>query len=112
MGDAYYQGGNVSKADADNYGSNWTRDELIMLRDMWRRISLIDLAQRLGRTERACESMYYHQLTRPPEEGWEPADGERAATVEPASVGERDTRPVRTIHADEDRWWEPAFYTR
>lgn len=109
MGDAYFQGETVGKSDADNYGSNWTRDELIFLRDSWRRAALSDLAERLGRTEAACLSMYYHQLSKPLEQRWQPADRDRSAW-QPDDAVVRDTRPVKTVHEDEDRWWEPDYY--
>lgn len=107
--DAYFQGSSVERADADNFGSNWTGDELAYLRDQWRRMALAELAERLGRTERACESMYYHQLNRSTEQRWQPADGERAPW-ERADGIVGDHRPVNTIHQDEEKWWEADFY--
>lgn len=109
--DAYFQGRTVGRAEADNFGSNWTADELVFLRDKWRWMPLSEMAERLGRTETACQSMYYHQLNRPSELRWKPSDRHVAAWQgdERAVV---DSRPVRTIHEDEDRWWDPEYYKR
>lgn len=109
MGDAYFQGSTVRHADAEHYGSTWTRDELILLRDLWRRVDLVELAKRLGRTEGACTSQYYYQIGRPEHEQWQPSAREgRAWHLDEHQ--KREARPVQTIHADEDRWWEADYY--
>lgn len=109
MGDAYYQGGTVGQHDAEHFGASWTRDELVLLRDMWRWTSLAELATRLGRTEAACNAQYYYQLSRPEDEQWQPSKREIRAW-ERHKEATQAQRPVHTIHDDEDRWWEPEFY--
>lgn len=109
MGDAYYQGGTRGEHDAEHFGAGWTRDELILLRDMWRWTSLAELAKRLGRTEAACNAQYYLQIRRPEGEQWQPAKRELRAWA-PTAEEKRAQRPVQTIHDDEDRWWEADYY--
>jgi hypothetical protein len=109
VGGSYYQGNSVDERDAEHHGASWTADELATLRDQWRRMSLTDLAQRLGRTEGACSTQYYIQLNRPLHERWTPGRWQEAKTNRRTTQPER---PYNTIHDDEDRWWEADYYRK
>ena len=110
---SYYTGNTIDRTDADNHFATWTADELIELREYWRLFTLHDIAIELGRTEAACQAMYSKQMARPMGERFTPAQHVRRAWGGPDERALSDSPPdggVRSIHSDEDLWWQPDYY--
>lgn len=105
---AYFEANTVDEDAVNNYAS-WTADELADLRDSWRFEPLREIAVHLGRTEAACMRQYHYQRSRPAAQRWQPPEKhQRAMAGEYRSP--RADGPVRTIHDDEEKWWEADYY--